>query len=276
MITIKPCSGLANRMRALDSAVAVFPPGKEKLKLVWERNALLNCRFSDLFLVPGFVEVVEKRKPFLSKFERSRNRFFAHPLLKFHSGLFSSYDKILFEEDLSRLRQENYDFTQLCNYRSVYIETRHRFHSAAESYWYLKPVQEILSKVTEITNHLGSDTIGIHIRRTDNIKSIQASPLEAFIKMMTECLSKNQDTSFFLATDSFEVEKKLRISFPGRIFSNENRCLDRNSTQGIKDALIDMLCLSGTKRIIGSYWSSFTEVAAELTGIDVHVVNTMT
>jgi hypothetical protein len=38
--------------------------------------------------------------------------------------------------------------------------------------------------------------------------------------------------------------------------------LNRNSQQGITDAVVDMFCLSKTKYIYGSYWSSFSDIAS--------------
>lgn len=49
---------------------------------------------------------------------------------------------------------------------------------------------------------------------------------------------------FYLATDDMEEEKRLREAFPGRILSNENRCLRRDSVDGMHDALLDLYCLA--------------------------------
>ena len=72
---------------------------------------------------------------------------------------------------------------------------------------------------------------------------------------------------FYLATDDLSEEEQLREIFPGRIISNETRDLSRNSNTGIQDDLLDLWCLSNTSLIIGSYFSSFTDIAADLRGI---------
>ena len=51
------------------------------------------------------------------------------------------------------------------------------------------------------------------------------------------------------------------------IISNETRDLSRDSVNGVKDALLDLMCLSKTDKIIGSYFSSFTDIAADINGI---------
>jgi hypothetical protein len=72
----------------------------------------------------------------------------------------------------------------------------------------------------------------------------------------------------FLATDSPDEEKRLREIFAYRIITHPKRSVDRQNPQAIKDALIDLFCLSKCKKIIGSYWSSFTETACELNNIE--------
>ena len=60
----------------------------------------------------------------------------------------------------------------------------------------------------------------------------------------------------------------LRELFPGKIISNETRTLKRDSVDGMHDALLDLYCLSATDKLIGSYWSSFTDIAADMGKIE--------
>ena len=109
--------------------------------------------------------------------------------------------------------------------------------------------------------------VSIHIRRTDQINSIAYSKTENFVELMNREIEANPDVKFFLATDDKEEEALLRKTFPGRIVSNENRTLRRDSLDGMYDALLDLFCLAACKKIIGSYCSSFTDTAASLGGI---------
>jgi len=84
---------------------------------------------------------------------------------------------------------------------------------------------------------------------------------------MQKELSMNPSTMFYLATDDLSEEANLRRVFPDRIISNETRDLSRDSVNGVKDALLDLMCLSKTDKIIGSYFSSFTDIAADINGI---------
>ncbi|NJK87705.1 MAG: hypothetical protein HC906_18745 [Bacteroidales bacterium] len=96
----------------------------------------------------------------------------------------------------------------------------------------------------------------MHIRRGDHIKSKKHSPLEAFMKQMKNEIKDHPDCCFFLATDSVSEEEILKREFGERIIVHQ-KILDRNTEQGIIDAVIDLLCLSSTNKIIGSHYSSF-------------------
>ena len=49
MITLIPTSGLSNRMRAIDSALAICEKYQIEIKIIWVRDSDLNCPFSKLF-----------------------------------------------------------------------------------------------------------------------------------------------------------------------------------------------------------------------------------
>ena len=88
------------------------------------------------------------------------------------------------------------------------------------------------------------------------------------IALMKKELDQYPETCFFLATDDNKEEALLRKTFPGRIISNELRVQERNSVEGMQDALVDLWCLAASSKIIGSFWSSFTDTAADMRGIE--------
>ena len=94
------------------------------------------------------------------------------------------------------------------------------------------------------------------------------STTEQFIALMKKELDQYPETCFFLATDDNKEEALLRKTFPGRIISNELRVQERNSVEGMQDALVDLWCLAASSKIIGSFWSSFTDTAADMRGIE--------
>jgi hypothetical protein len=79
---------------------------------------------------------------------------------------------------------------------------------------------------------------------------------------------------FVVATDFLEVQQELENIFPGRIIIHNKSSLDRSSPAAIRDAVIDLYCLAQTRKLIGSYGSSFTETASKLGDVETVVVNT--
>ena len=75
---------------------------------------------------------------------------------------------------------------------------------------------------------------------------------------------------FYLAADSAESYDGLRVRFPGRIRYTQRECAsgrcDDRDCEGQIYSLVDMLNLGRTKLILGSGWSSYSEVAAYIGG----------
>ena len=129
-----------------------------------------------------------------------------------------------------------------------------------------KPVKSIRKKIEDITDILGENYIGVHIRRTDNDLSIQHSPDTLFIKEMDGAIMANPDVKFYLATDCEKTKAKFKRLYGDRLIFNRSEA-DRGSTSGIIDAVTELYILSKAESIIGSYHSSFSETAAKLGGI---------
>jgi hypothetical protein len=263
-ITIKPFGGLANRMRAIDSAHTLARKFNIPLEIVWEMSFELNCSFSKLFLIQSSISVVEyKITGFRKRISDSSIRY----LRKFGIHFPLGYTKYLYDDEVLRLNRQHYDYEGLKSFPAIYINTVNRFYYDEFALKSFIPIPELQKKISDCTLNFNEHTIGIHIRRSDNIQSITHSPIEDFIYLMKKESELNQDTLFYLATDSPTDEKVLMEAFPGRIISL-TKTLDRNSEKGIQDALVDLYCLSKTVKIFGSYYSSFSEVAAQINKIE--------
>jgi hypothetical protein len=176
------------------------------------------------------------------------------------------YEHVIFKSQMNRLRDQNYDFTQLSRYRSVYIETLSRFYGIERKHRSVKPTKSIQSAVDACTAKYSSHTVGVHVRRTDHCTMSPYSSTQAFIDTMNAEVKQNTETKFYLATDSPEIMSQFIKLFKDRIIWR-SKDYSRNSERGIQDALVDLLCLSKTQKIIGSYKSSFSRTAAQLSDI---------
>jgi hypothetical protein len=158
--------------------------------------------------------------------------------------------------------------------QDVTVRTTADFSPDRSDFSWLHLDMHLQREVERTVSCFGDNTIGVHVRRGDNVRSIHYSPLGEFIRILRDEVAKDDNVQFYLATDCMDTERDLLECFKEKILSRP-RELKRNSSQGIKDALIDMVCLSRTRKIYGSYWSSFSEVAAQIGQIPLQVVSTL-
>ena len=79
-------------------------------------------------------------------------------------------------------------------------------------------------------------------------------------------------TKFYLAADSQDAYEGLMSRFPDRMIRTPRSCTapgrcDFRDCTSVRIALVDMLNLARTRRILGSYYSSFSEAAAVGLGV---------
>ena len=250
MVIIQPSGGLCNRMRVINSSLELAKRKNTKLLVLWYCADELNAPFESLFepveefQVINFTSLKDLRKLWYQLTARTK---------------ISNADIENNKTD-GILHQDFFDSIKL----PAYIFTWEHFYPADEYFQLFKPTAELQRRIDEVTKHFTSDMVSVHIRRTDQVTSIAYSKTENFIDLMNREIAANPDVKFFLATDDKEEEALLRKTFPGRIVSNENRTLRRDSLDGMYDALLDLYCLASCKKIIGSYYSSFTDTAAAL------------
>ena len=83
---------------------------------------------------------------------------------------------------------------------------------------------------------------------------------------MTKRIDLDHGVRFFLATDCEETEQQMKRLFGERLITRA-RETSRGSHQGMRDAVVDLFLLARTKNILGSYYSTFSETAASIGGI---------
>ena len=111
--------------------------------------------------------------------------------------------------------------------------------------------------------------VGVHIRRTDNKVSCEKSPTAAFIAAMS---TYPNDTVFFIATDDNREWEILSKIFPAERLIRATTNSSRDTSDGMRAAFIDFLCLAGCDEILGSAGSSFSEMAAAYGDKPLHMV----
>lgn len=263
-MTLVPVGGLANRMKAIDAAIQLISGTDISLKIYWFRDQGLNCRFDQLFepLNLPQVSVVEASACDALIYDRPRKRNFYLPRL-FQSFLF---DDCVYEAEATERMYHHFDFRSWATGKTTYLASCVYFFPLSPDqrlFQSFRPILSLQQKIDERACSFGDRCVGVHIRRTDNLSSIKESPTKLFIDRMQMMIQSDEDTCFYLASDSSEEKSKMKATFGERILTSVTD-LSRNSVQGIQDALVELYVLSKTKMILGSVKSSYSETAAQI------------
>lgn len=257
MIIIQPSGGLCNRIRVINSAYELAKKRGDKLTVLWLNNAELNCPFESLFQPVTEIKIINIYSNFNIK------------KLYYQFSASQRFDNTAIENN-KREGILNEDFYKSLK-KNVYLSTWEHFYPSHD-YHLFQPANIIQEKIMTITKNFGGKCVGVHIRRTDHTWAIESSKTNNFVTAIEQELAVNPDAKFYVATDDIIEENLLRERFPDQIISNQNKTLSRNSIEGMHDALIDLMCLASTTKIFGSYFSSFTDIAADWNRIEKIVI----
>lgn len=262
-IVLEAQGGLCNRMRSIDSAIALGQEIGSPITVQWFRNSELNCPLSHLFIfstdVINVVDVSATGR--LGRLRHLMTPYF----YRLHQYSYIQQAHINASRHFENLVKK------ILNSHSIYISTHSRFYAGGVPYrsFILAPT------IAERVNHYRSllnEAVGVHIRRTDNKKSVEAASVEDFVAEMEAEVEQNPEVKFFVATDDPSVLTYLVDRFGETIRFHPKRSYCRNNPLAIEDALVDLYALASCSRLIGSYWSSFTDTAAQLGNIKVKII----
>ncbi|KAA6333310.1 hypothetical protein EZS27_018256 [termite gut metagenome] len=271
LISIIPYGGLANRLRVITSGIALANKRKCRLRIIWIERKELKCPYDKLLLKIDNIEIYNYTNnlfwQILIKFSLSfavlNFSYITDRLIQtqLETGYFDVRRKNinpLFEE---RLRKYNFIITchKFCNYTHFDLQI-------------LQPIKDIKIKVEKfISKYKLSNFVAFHIRYTDNINSLKNSPIELFEMAINNCISKGMRV--LICTDSYKIKNKLKIQFENNIIFTEIS-LDRTNIIGIQNAFFELLLLSNSSKIYGSYGSTYSLLASELGGGELILVKT--
>lgn len=256
-VKIIPTGGLCNRLRAIATGVAVAKSYHCPSVIYWNNSLGLKADYCELFkpIPQDGVKMIEN-KQWLYNINGNKDYLVRWPLLKtmFNFSIYRDgeiYSKLKISYSRSLLLISCYPMCTKYTIQGMFI-----------------PQDDIQRRIDEVVAGFSERTIGVHIRRTDNTVSIQSSPIENFTTMMDAEIKKNVNTKFYVASDDDEVKESLKSKYPDRIITLMDNT-DRNSLEGMKFAVLDLFSLSKTNKIIGSVGSSYSQIAAEIGGIEV-------
>lgn len=265
-ITFIPIGGLANRVLAITSAIAFCQDHNVKLRILWFKDWGMGADFHSIMeLSQPFneVEIIDASwKDYI--YDRPRKRNFWIPKI-WQRFLFGKrfYDEDMFSSFSVQALEE-----AVLKFKSVYVVHCSDFYKKENILQFLKPTSAVLEAIEERKRLLGLDEnmIGIHIRRTDNVWSIENSPLFMFITKIKEEIAKDPTVRFYIASDDLGEKQKLKEQFGDRIVTLFDE-VRRDNEQGILDAIVELYTLASMKKIYGSFGSTYSMLAAGIRNI---------
>jgi len=280
IVAINP-GGISNRLKCFISMWRIGDLLDRKFLFFWPRNSICGANFKDLF-ESNFEEISRKQLYSLKKkeyafhdpndisLEDSKKKYIISDAWRWAFLKGEKITKYFIKDKI-----ENYP-----NYKSAtepfqesagidFAFQKINLNIKREILNYLKkikPLKEIEQRVFkfEKENKI-KNCVGIHIRRGDYLQGKDklgfVSNDGCFINGINKLIKINPSEMFFLCTDSEETQQKFKKLFGKKIITFQKTNFDRNGVIFTQEGLIDLLLLSKTKRILGTYGSTFTEMA---------------
>lgn len=268
IISICP-GGLCNRLKCLISCLRISDKYNRELAINWPKNWACGAEFNELF--DNHIKSISIDE--LEKIEREKNYFFytdRNNLIlpnREKEVITDTWRFCLFEEEVSSgfSREvppkfgESIDF----EYDRIPKKVKRKILSEINKIKIKKEILKIVEDFSKKNNV--SESIGLHIRRGDIVNSKDGwgkiSDEEKFIGKIKQILISSPNQTFFLATDSTETEKIVKEMFGKNIVTYSKKVVKRDSPASVIESLIELLILAKTKKIIGTYQSTYTELA---------------
>ncbi len=273
MVLMMPEGGLANRLRGISAALLLAEALGQRLHIAWLLDSGCNCRFEQLFQPDSRFAVTDIQGPPTKAVKGLVRAVEILSEIVGHARLPVSVmsNRALARRDYrialdGRARRRRYLVHSFNDFFSGDVAPDDYSRTAGATIRSLRPAEAIARRVA--TQPAAS--VGVQVRRTD--LSNKTQPLSQFTVAMQREIDANGAETFFLATDEPEVERELRQQFGTRIMTIGAKAFERDSPQGIQDALVDLLSLARTRKLLGSYHSSFGEIASVLGNIELEVV----
>jgi hypothetical protein len=252
----------------LASAAVIAEETGRHLRIIWESDHHCIANFYDLFDKNMKFDVYD----FMEKKELSNRNIKTYNYMEPEVGAVK-YEKIV------------HDTAEHIHIKSAYVlssdlVTESKLSAFLRSLTPSAPVRQIINSFPDM-----SKCIGVHVRNRspkteintrqneyptdgwqDLMKYRNTAKPDTFIKKMEEILLRLPDACFFVSADNeaskLAIKKKLGTD---HIWMLEGSCDDR-TVKCLHKATAELYILGSTKRIIGSYWSSYSEVAGLLVG----------
>jgi len=287
MIVCEPTSGLTSRIYVISDAYELAKKYGHKLVIIWNKTADCNCRYDQVFDDRQFEDVetnIIECNRFCCKIKELMNHICVKSIIKTLKEIFVRILYLVKHTIIIGIYRVRCDI-----YKNFYLDNNELFDEKKaignscffEAYnvitgnGSLKSIlfkHEFIFEANSIVGSLCGNCIGVHIRRTDHRLAKTVSTTAKFVTRMKQEVLKNPNVCFFVSTDDVKEQEALQKVFDKKIVSQPQKVLNRDTWDGIHCSIIDVLCLSKTKYILGSNASVFSKFAAEYGSKDLFVM----
>ncbi|MDB4433277.1 hypothetical protein N9166_00895 [bacterium] len=280
LVLVRPVFGLGNRLLAITSCLAIarleglpfamlWEPGKGFSAAGW--NELFDNDFA-LIRRDQYEAEIAGGKPTMSQwFERVPGRgarlrpgFDPRKWLRSVRKKGFVYD-VGFQDLVAVLRHSG-------------VSLRHRYQSEQRRCCRQLRAAPAIAREVELfaeAHFQGRGAVGFHIRRGDTVTGpyshvYRNSPEAAFVEKMKKVVREAPDARIFLATDCEVTEARMKALFPDRLVTYRKPFVPSvygDAKEGQCEALVEMLLLSRTRRVVGTDGSTFGHVASQIGGV---------
>lgn len=280
-------AGLGNRLLTIASGIVYADKTNKKLEIIWHtgsKNSHCKCKFENLFENDLSLKDIEKYDFYIKNRKTDYNSFTTEKHWKRRwrkkniEYVGTEFDVEFFNVNCIFNVNPPVDKKSICvplnsndkNIQKYVFDLRNALSK-------LKPLKNILNRVKS----LPKNTIGMHIRRTDFLYSIKflksTRPTiadETYDFIVEKEISKGNYV--YLCSDEFEIKRELKNKYGDKIitydFGYKESYKSTSSRQGVTDALVEILTLKNTNKIIQTDTSSFSYLAALWGGIKLEKV----
>ena len=264
-LTVVPQGGLCNRLRVMLSALSLSRKREDLyVSVEWAKSAECLAEFGELF--ESFYD---------TNFSIAPRSWKNTPSTRYNLHLPTLLRRFSYDKQLTYYRpHEDKPIEEYISHNNrVYVSTGYALCDySPETVQEIRPRRELQERIDGIVAEFSETMIGVHVRRTDNLQSQHTSTDEAFFAAMDRELEAEPYAMFFLATDDGALKSRMMARYPGHVVIQHTPHVRRDTLEGMEEAVVDLWCLSKTSKILGSYYSSFSETAADLGGIPLEVV----
>ena len=254
--------GLGNRLRAIGSAAAIADKTGRELVIIWAPDHHCQCYLTDLF---------SYNRPIISQpFQVEPSKYSVFNYMEAEGGTKNMPIDCAINQDIYA--------------RSAFVLSSPYSEWSRENEFIqnLEPVEEVKVMVASVRN---PNDVSVHIRMEGGLKDESLayesphnwseqdhkvidywrgqSHFSRFITCIDNMLAEGKINTIFLAADKPEAYKQFAARYHDKVSWLDRNVYDRSMMQ-LRFALADAILLSRSQLLLGSTWSSFTELAQRL------------